>query len=128
MADVVTVLVVEDEFLVAEVLKEDLMEAGYSVILASDGPTALSALAEPNSSIDAVVTDIRLPGELSGWDIARKAREVNPAMPVVYASGDSASQWAVQGVPESIMLPKPFASAQLVTAVSQLLNARSALV
>jgi hypothetical protein len=51
------------------------------------------------------------------------AREINPSFPVVYMSGDSAEDWASQGVPNSIMLSKPFAPAQLVTAVSQLLNA-----
>jgi hypothetical protein len=39
-----------------------------------------------------------------------------------YLSGDSAEDWTSKGVPHSIMLPKPFAPAQLVTAVSQLLN------
>ena len=43
-------------------------------------------------------------------------------MPIVYMSGESAEGWASQGVPNSLMLSKPFAPVQLVTAVSQLLN------
>jgi hypothetical protein len=43
--------------------------------------------------------------------------------PVVYMTGASADQWTSQGVPNSILLQKPFAPAQLMTAVSQLLNA-----
>jgi CheY-like chemotaxis protein len=69
------------------------------------------------------VTDINLSRDkLSGWEVARRAREINPDFPVIYMSGDNAEDWASKGVPHSIMLAKPFASAQLVTAVSQLLN------
>lgn len=54
--------------------------------------------------------------------MARRAREIDPAFPVVYMSGASAEDWASKGVPNSIMLVKPFAPAQLVNAVAQLLN------
>jgi hypothetical protein len=45
------------------------------------------------------------------------------AFPVIHMTGARADQWTSQGVPDSILLRKPFAQAQLVTAVSQLLNA-----
>jgi hypothetical protein len=48
---------------------------------------------------------------------------LDPNFPVVYMSGKDADDWASKGVPNSIMLAKPFAPAQLVTAVSQLLDA-----
>lgn len=74
----------------------------------------------------ALVTDINLGrNKLEGWEVARHVREIDPAFPVVYMSGDSAEDWASKGVPNSIMLAKPFAPAQLVTAVAQLLNAGS---
>jgi DNA-binding response OmpR family regulator len=74
------------------------------------------------------VTDINLGhGPLSGWDVARRGKEVNP-VPVVYMTGDSAAHWAAQGVPNSVLLTKPFAPAQLLTAVSQLLNASGPMV
>ena len=70
----------------------------------------------------ALVTDINLGRDkLNGWDVARHAREIDPGFPVIYMSGDSAEDWASKGVPNSVMLSKPFAPAQLVTAVSQLL-------
>ena len=59
---------------------------------------------------------------MSGWDVARRAREIDAKFPVVYMSGESAEDWSARGVPYSIMLSKPFAPAQLVTAVSQALN------
>ena len=70
-----------------------------------------------------MLTDIRLGSGPSGWDVARHAREANPIVPVVYVSGDSASDWVVYGVPHSIMIPKPYAFPQVVTAVSTLMNA-----
>jgi hypothetical protein len=52
-------------------------------------------------------------------------RHIDPAFPIVYITGAAADDWASEGVPNSILLKKPFAPAQLVTAVSQLLNAGS---
>jgi DNA-binding response OmpR family regulator len=73
----------------------------------------------------ALVTDINLKGRMTGWDVARKARELHPEFPIVYMTGGAAEDWGSQGVPNSILLVKPFAPAQLVTAVSQLLNSGS---
>jgi CheY-like chemotaxis protein len=72
----------------------------------------------------ALVTDVNLGvGKLTGWDVARRAREVTQDLAIVYMTGDSAGEWASRGVPNSILLTKPFAPAQLITAVSQLMNA-----
>jgi DNA-binding response OmpR family regulator len=73
----------------------------------------------------ALVADIGLRGKIDGWEVARQAREIDPEFPVVYMSGASAADWPSKGVPNSIMLEKPFAPAQLVTAVSNLLNSGS---
>ena len=59
---------------------------------------------------------------MTGWEVAKQAREIDPAFPIVYMTGAAADDWASHGVPNSILLVKPFAPAQLVTAVSQLLN------
>jgi DNA-binding response OmpR family regulator len=70
------------------------------------------------------VTDINLLGRVDGWDVARAAREVDPAMPVVHMTGTHGEEWASKGVPESVLLLKPFAPAQIVAAVAGLLNSR----
>jgi DNA-binding response OmpR family regulator len=54
--------------------------------------------------------------------VARAAREVDPLFPIIYITGAASQEWPVWGVPNSVLLTKPFAGAQLVTAVSQLLN------
>jgi CheY-like chemotaxis protein len=70
----------------------------------------------------ALATDINLKGMMNGWEVAKQAREIDPGFPVVYMTGAAADQWGSHGVPNSILLRKPFAPRQLVTAVSQLLN------
>jgi DNA-binding response OmpR family regulator len=70
----------------------------------------------------ALVTDINLIGKMDGWEMAQHAREIEPDFPVVYMSGAAAADWTSKGVPNSIMLAKPFAPAQLLTAVFNLLK------
>jgi DNA-binding response OmpR family regulator len=123
LENLLVILVVEDDPLIQSIVEEALTEGGFEVVIASTVETAIELLDSSEGKFRALVTDINLGrNNLGGWEIARHAREINPDFPVIYTSGDSAEDWASQGVPHSIMLAKPFASAQLVTAVSQLLN------
>ncbi|MGE5500489.1 MAG: response regulator, partial [Ignavibacteriales bacterium] len=70
----------------------------------------------------ALVTDVNLGRGESGWDVARHGRELVAGLPVVYVSGDSGHDWQARGVPGSILVQKPFAPAQIVTAVATVLN------
>lgn len=124
MATNIPVLVVEDEPLIHELLETTLTEGGFAVAIACSGEEALKLLEAPGAAYRALLTDVRLrPGGLTGWDVARRGRELDPSLPVVYMTGDSSVEWAANGVPHSIVLTKPFAPAQVVTAVAQLLNA-----
>jgi DNA-binding response OmpR family regulator len=124
MQNLPIILVVEDDQLIQSVVEEALQEGGFEVDLFSSAKQAIEKLDNAGGKYRALVTDINLGrDETDGWEIARHAREIDPKFPVVYMSGDSAEAWASKGVPNSIMLSKPFAPAQLVTAVSQLLNA-----
>lgn len=82
------------------------------------GAAAIALLETPDADFVALVTDIDLRDDSTGWDVARRARELFPDLAIIYASGGSAHEWSSRGVPGSIMLPKPFALAQLVVAVS----------
>jgi CheY-like chemotaxis protein len=127
LEDLLIILVVEDDHLVRSLAEETLGEGGYKVTSASSAEQAVELLDAESSKFRALATDINLgSGKLTGWDVARRAREIEPDLPIVYMTGDGASDWASQGVPNSILLTKPFAPAQLLTAVSQLLNAGSA--
>lgn len=114
-------LLVEDEALIRMVLEDTLSDAGFKVVAASNGSKAVEELATNPARFRAVVTDIRLGRGPDGWDVARRAREVEPTMPVLYVSGDSAHEWSARGVPNSAMVAKPFVGAQIVTALATLL-------
>jgi DNA-binding response OmpR family regulator len=120
----ITILVVEDDDLIHDVLGEALVDGGFTVAQASSASDALAMIEAPDAPYRALVTDINLEqGRPTGWDIAKRAREINPVLPVIYMTGKSGNEWAAYGVPNSILLTKPFAPAQLIAAVSQLLNA-----
>jgi DNA-binding response OmpR family regulator len=114
-------LYVEDEIITQDVVEVALREAGFDVLIASDGAEAMGVLAKPDSGLRGLITDIDLGDGPDGWAIARKARELISALPVVYVSGASNADWASRGVPNSVMIAKPFAPAQVVVAISSLL-------
>jgi DNA-binding response OmpR family regulator len=113
---------IEDEELVREMLESALIEAGFEVLLASSGKQALAELETDATRFKALITDIRLGAGADGWQVAQRVRELVPTMPIVYMSGDSAQDWASKGVPKSVIIPKPFAPVQVITAVATLLN------
>ncbi len=117
------ILVVEDDQLLQGLIEEALKEAGFEVEMISSGEEAVTLLTGHKDKYRALVTDINLSGRLEGWEVAQRAREIDTGFPIVYMSGSHAEDWASKGVPNSIMLAKPFAPIQLVTAVAQLLNA-----
>ena len=116
------ILLVEDEPLVLLVAQDALEAGGFTVIPIQVGVEALAMIDTRIEELSGLVTDVRLPGA-SGWDIARHARELKADLPVVYTTGDSAADWPAQGVPNSVVVQKPYAGAQLLTAISTLLTA-----
>jgi DNA-binding response OmpR family regulator len=120
--NVPVILVIEDDNALQVVVEDALSEGGFEAAIAASGEEAVTLLMGQKNKYRALVTDINLLGRLNGWEIAQKAREIDPQFPIVYVSGAAAADWASKGVPNSIMLEKPFAPAQLVTAVANLLN------
>ncbi|PDT91661.1 response regulator [Bradyrhizobium sp. Y36] len=118
-----TILVIEDDEAIQAIVEDALTEGGFAVATAQTGEEAIALLRGEIVSYRALVTDVNLLGRLDGWDVARAAREIDPLFPVVYMTGGAADKWPVLGVPYSVLLQKPFAPAQVISAVSQLLNA-----
>src|SRR5687768_1948320 len=110
--DLPPILIVEDEALVLLTIAEALEEGGYTVLQASNGAMALE-LIERSDNLRGLVTDIRLGSGPNGWEVAHQARLKFPCLAVVYATGDSATEWSANGVPQSAILQKPFASAEI---------------
>jgi DNA-binding NtrC family response regulator len=115
-------LLVDDDALIHELLSMELVDAGFEIVSAQNGTQAIAELDADATRFKGVITDIRFGTEPNGWDVGRHARELVPAMPVVYISGDSSHEWSSLGVPESVMIAKPFAPVQLITAISMLIT------
>jgi CheY-like chemotaxis protein len=118
-----TLLFVEDESLLVLVAQEALEAGGYSLIVAADGATALNILDKDFARFAGLLTDVRLGSGTNGWEVARHARKLQANLPIVYMTGDSAGDWPIEGVPNSVLVQKPYAPAQLVTAISTLMIA-----
>jgi len=125
LADQPVVLVVEDDQGIQSIVEDALVEGGFEPAIAPSGEEAVTLLRGNRNGYRALVADVKLRGRMDGWEVARHAREIDPEFPIVYMTGASADQWPAHGVPNSILLQKPFAPAQLVTAVSQLLINRT---
>lgn len=123
MAQSLTLLLVDDEVMITEMLHDALEDAGFSVVTANNGDEATAILDDDTQLVGGLITDINMGNTADGWSVARHARELNPLIPVVYMTGGVAHEWAVNGVPKSVLIGKPFATAQIITAIAGLLNA-----
>ena len=111
--DLPIILVIEDDDEIQGLVEDALSDGGFEPAIAASGEEAVTLLKGRTTNYRALVTDIGLRGKMNGWEVAQQAREIDPEFPVVYMSGAHASDWASKGVPNSIMLEKPFAPAQL---------------
>ena len=114
----VTVLVVEDDWLIREDIVTGLREEGWAVLEAATGAGALTALREAEK-VDLLITDIRLADALTGWDVAEAFRTSHPEVPVIYASGNPANDH--RRIAGSVFLSKPVAAWELTAACRKLL-------
>jgi CheY-like chemotaxis protein len=117
------ILLVEDEPLVLLVAQDALEAGGYTVLPVQLSSEALNVLDSRIAELSGLVIDIRLPGGPDGWEIARRARELRSDLPIVYTTADSAADWPAKGVPNSVVVQKPYPGAQLLTAISTLMTA-----
>lgn len=110
-------IVVEDEWLVRMEITEALETAGWTVHEAGSGEEAVS-LSERQSHVDVLVTDIRLRGAMTGWDVAERYRTVWPRIPVIYASANPSIEARL--VPGGVFMGKPTRMTELVALVERL--------
>jgi CheY-like chemotaxis protein len=103
-------LVVEDEWLLRMELVDEMTAAGWTISEAATGEAALTLLEE--SHFDLLVTDIRLPGAVDGWQVAEAFRQVFPGGGVVYVSANP--DLPDRRVLGSIFLGKPCNMARLL--------------
>ena len=120
-------LLVDDETAVREANARILRRAGYTVVTAPDGPSALQV---PDLAlIDLAVVDMVMPGGLDGMQTVEHLRQIAPLLPVVYVSGFSAEVLRGRGLDDSasVLLEKPFAANDLLRTVANALHTRVAI-
>jgi signal transduction histidine kinase/ActR/RegA family two-component response regulator len=119
-----SVLVIDDEPYLREMIQAILERAGFTVAGASDSDEAEALLARGPGEVDLVITDVMLPGE-TGHDLAARLSALKPGLRVLYISGHSRESLADRGieVPADAFLEKPFTPARLAAAAKALLEA-----
>jgi hypothetical protein len=116
-----TVLLVEDEEAVRRACQRILERAGYRVLVASSGSQALAEMSD--EPVDLLLTDVVMPGGLSGRDLAQRLQRDQPDLRVLFMSGYNADAIATRGIldPGITVVEKPFTSSDLLGKVRDLL-------
>ena len=118
-----TVLVVEDEPVLRELVREILRHYHYRVVEACTGLEALRIWDEFNGEIDLLLTDMVMPEGLTGTELARQLRQRKPDLRVIFTSGYSAEMMGTENVPgDALFLAKPYHPPQLAKIVRQALD------
>lgn len=117
MTSATVALLVEDEALIRMMVEDVLLGEKIEFVSVATGDAAIKKLQENGARFHVIISDIRMPGSIDGWGVGRAARERSPDAAVIYITGDSAAHWAANGVPNSIVLEKPFTDSQLIEAI-----------
>jgi CheY-like chemotaxis protein len=122
-----TIFAVEDDAAVRGLVLEILQHHGYRVIDAPSGDAALAMWPQIRDEVDLLLTDMVMPGEHSGLDLARKLLADRPELPVIYTSGYSRELFSGKiGLQEGRnYLPKPYLTAKLLAILQNALGSRS---
>ena len=118
-----TVLVVEDNEMVRDYVTTQIRSLGYSVVEAEDGAAALARL-EGGAEIDLLFTDMMMPGEMYGQEVAKKALELRPEMKVIFTTGfaDAERFTAPQELAGCPVLRKPYRRRELAQTLRETLD------
>jgi PAS domain S-box-containing protein len=122
-----TLLLVEDEESVRQLVRDTLEARGYKVIEAENGEAGLRASAAHEGTIDMIITDVVMPG-MSGRELAKRVTEARPETKVLYLSGYTEEAIAHEGVldPGTAFLQKPFTLQVLSRKVREVLRGEHA--
>jgi two-component system, cell cycle sensor histidine kinase and response regulator CckA len=118
-----TILLVEDDEMVRQLIKEVLLMNGYKVLEANNGATALLLTQQYKEPIDLLLTDIVMP-EMSGRKLAERMSETHPQMQVIYMSGYTTDTVIHHGISSNVVnfIEKPFKFEELTTRIREVLD------
>lgn len=119
-----TILVVEDESFVAELVRSVLEEKGYRILEADNGLVAQQVWNDHHGRIDLLITDLKMPHGMSGQELANNLRALRPHLKVIYTSGFSPDSVNMDNLSDahSLLLPKPYSPAKLIETVHGILE------
>jgi CheY-like chemotaxis protein len=119
-----TIMVVEDEPEIRELVATSLAVEGFQVLCAADGRDALEQL-DAHPEVDLLFTDIVMPGDVHGFDLAREARRIKPSIKLLYTSGYalSAALSRTGPIEDARLVRKPYGLKQLIGEIRRTLDA-----
>ena len=119
-----TILIAEDERMLSEVMRTWLEDVGYTVLEAHDGREALDVADQYDKPIDLLLTDVMMPGEINGRDLAIRLTAARPRIKVLYMSGYIGNTFLHRGMTglQDCLLQKPFTIPSMLHRVRQILD------
>jgi CheY-like chemotaxis protein len=113
-----SILVVEDEVLIRLLMAEALRDEGYHIVEAATADEGMEVL-QSGQAIDLIITDVRMPGQIDGLQLATQAKRSDANRPVIIVSGHLTAQ-DVSLV--DAFIPKPYTYVHLLSVVNQLIG------
>lgn len=100
----ISILIAEQDPVALEAIRHQLDLHGHDSILASTADAALTLIASEGADISGLIANVLLDDGISGWEVARRLREINPGAVIGYLSATGHGDWAAKGVPHSVMI------------------------
>lgn len=118
-----TILVIDDEPAVRDVVRSLLKIYGYNPLVANDGPGGLALYRENQAGVKVVITDMMMPG-MPGAGVIHELRKLNPGVRIVAMSGVVSERDGIGEEPGRLtLLPKPMTGAELIDALQRVMPA-----
>ncbi len=118
-----TILIVEDEEMLVDLLSSTFLDSGYRILVARDGIEAVQTYRKNIGKIDLIFSDSGLP-KLSGWEAFKRIRQIDPGARAVFASGfyepEIRSQMSVLGVEK--VIPKPYSPIEILKIIREIFD------
>ena len=111
-----TILVVDDEPAILDLVQRVLQRAGYNVITSRSGDRAWGVIERGQPKLDLVLTDIVMPGSMDGFTLAGNIRQKYNSLPVLFMTGalPESDEYAAELASKKLLLRKPFSLRQLI--------------
>ena len=118
------ILIVEDETGLREIVHQILLQYGYQVVVAASGAEALHVWDEYNGNFDMLLTDMIMPGGMTGRELAEELKKRKPELKIIYSSGYSPDLIGKNLDLEKVtVVSKPYLPSQLARVIREVLDA-----